>query len=191
MKSIFPMAAAGAGALLLAGSVAFAADRPAVHDITIQLPGGGVERVQYTGDVAPKIVFDAPAEPFWTVPTDWTRSFAAFDALDAAMDRQMDAMLRQVQALQAATVTNGALNNAALRDLPPGTSSYTWISTTNGVRSCTRTVQVRASENGGKPQVVSQTSGDCGGDHSAAPVAARPIQAKWNVAPGTKSNSLL
>ncbi len=181
MKSTLPVMAAGAGALLLASSVAWAAGWPAVHDITIQLPGGGVERVQYTGDIAPKIVFDT--EPFGTVPAAWRRSFAAFDALDAAMNRQMEAMLQQVRALQAA---NGGLNDAAPRALPPGTSSYSWIVTRNGARSCVRTIQVSAPENGGKPQVVSQTSGDCGDS-----AAARPIQAKWSAAPEAKNGSTL
>ncbi|MEI9988623.1 MAG: hypothetical protein WDM86_01175 [Rhizomicrobium sp.] len=185
MKSFLPVVAAGAGTLLLAGSVALAASRPAVHDITIPLPGGGVEHVQYTGDVAPKIVFDA--HPFfWTVPANRTRPFADFEALDAAMDRQMDAMLRQVQALQA---PNGGLNDAARRALPPGTSSSSWIVTTNGARSCVRTIQIRAPETGGKPQVVSQTSGDCG--DPAAPAAARPIQARWSAAPEPKGRSAL
>ncbi|MEI9996897.1 MAG: hypothetical protein WDM91_20050 [Rhizomicrobium sp.] len=181
MKSILPVVVAGAGALLLAGSVALAASRPAVHDITIQLPDGGVEHVQYTGDIAPKVVFDA--QPFGMVAADWTPSFAAFDALDAAMDRQMEAMLRQVRALQAA---NGGPNDAVLRALPPGTSSYSRIMTTNGARSCVRTIQVRAPESGGKPQVVSQTSGDCGDS-----AAARPIQAKWSAAPEAKNGSTL
>jgi hypothetical protein len=187
MKSIFPLVAAGAGALLLAGSVALAAGQPAVHDLTVQLPGGGVEHIRYTGKVAPKIVFDT--DPFWAVPVEWSRPFAVFDALDMAMDRQMDAMLRQATALQAAT--GSGLSEAGLRDLPPGTSSFTWISTTDGARSCTRTIQVNASDGGAKPQVISQTSGDCGDGHHAASGAIKPIQAKWDSATERAGRSAL
>lgn len=179
MKSIFPILAAGAGALLLAGSVALAASRPAVHDITVELPGGGMEHIQYTGNVAPRIVFGAPASLDWTMPAAWWPSFPAFDALDAAMDRQMNAMLQQARALETVTASGG-VNDAALRNLPPGTTSYTWISTSDGTHSCTRAIRVSASEDGVKPQVVSQTSGDCG--DGAAPRATKPIEAKWNAA---------
>ena len=47
-----------AGATIaVVGAVAYAADAPKVHVLTIPLPGGGVEQIRYTGDVAPKVVF--------------------------------------------------------------------------------------------------------------------------------------
>jgi hypothetical protein len=45
---------AGIAAVALAGSATWAADN--VHEMTVQLPDGGVEHITYTGNVAPKIV---------------------------------------------------------------------------------------------------------------------------------------
>src|ERR1700744_1980317 len=64
---------------------------PAVHQMTIQLPGGSTETIRYTGEAAPK---SAPVA-FRFEPTS-----AAFDRIAADMDRQMDALWQQAATLQ-------------------------------------------------------------------------------------------
>jgi hypothetical protein len=55
----------------------------------------------------------------------------------------------------------------ALRSLRPGTVSYSFVSTTNGGSTCSRSVQVTSLGSGQQPKVVSNSSGDCGEAPSA------------------------
>lgn len=157
----------GFAALALAGSTALAADKvTSLHAMTIRLPGGAIERIQYTGDVAPRV--DVRSDPFeerwpnaaifWSTPS----SFAALERYSAEMNRQMDLLFRQAQALALAPLPNpGSVTETGLRNLPPGTRSYTFASTFTGKGVCTQSVQITAPVNGGKPQIVSRKSGDC------------------------------
>jgi hypothetical protein len=176
---------AGGAAVVLAG-VAAAADAQAVHEFTVQLPGGGVEHVHYMGD-AKLVVVVLPADPFaaaFTQPFWPMRAFAAFDQMQAQMDRQMNAMLTEARSLQQAA--QSATLNASFGNLPRGSVEYTQISTWTGNGMCTRTVRMMEPQGGGKLQTVSSTSGNCG---SAAPSQAAPtaasnvIQAKATAAP--------
>ena len=138
---------------------------PAPHEITIQLPGGGTETIRYTGHVAPKVRFDGtPFAIAWLAPTafDFGPSFAAFDQVAADLDRQMSALWRQAQTM-ANWPANGGLSQAGLANLGPGTSAYTVVSQSFGNKVCTRVTEVTSSPNGGKPKVVSRTSGNCDG----------------------------
>jgi len=175
---------AGAAAAAFVGLTA-AASAQAVHEFTVQLPGGGIEHVRYTGDAKPVVVVlpaspfaAAFAQPFWP-------SFARFDQMQAQMDREMNAMLTEARAMQQAA-QSGTLN-ASFGNLPRGAVEYTQISTWNGHGMCTRTVRMTEPEAGGQLQTVSSTSGDCGSN--AAPTPAAPtaasnlIQAKATVAP--------
>jgi len=147
----------GAFALPAAGN-----DQP-THEMTIQLPDGGTETIRYTGDVAPKIHFvDAPFAIAWPAPVAFSfgPSFAAFDQIAADMDRQMNALWRQAQTM-ASWPTNGELSQAALQNLGPGGSAYTVVSESVGNNFCTRMTKITSSPNGGKPKVVSRTSGNC------------------------------
>ena len=157
---------AGFAALTLAGSVALAADKGTPrYEITIPLPGGGTEHIQYTGNVAPQVRFNSL--PFAVVWPDRTAfwvdpSFAAFDRMSAEMDRQIDALFQQTRSLTFAPMPDSqGLSEAALKSLPPGSSSYSWISTFTGDHVCTQMLQITAPVNGGKPEVVSNQSGDC------------------------------
>ena len=174
---------AGAAALALAGTTAIASAQ-AVHEIAVQLPGGGVEHIRYTGDAKPVVVMlpadpfaAAFAQPFWPM-----RSFAAFDQMQAQMDRQMNAMLTEARTMQAAA-QSGVLN-ASFGNLPRGTVEYTQISTWTGNGMCTRTVRMMEPQGGGKLQTVSSTSGDCAGNAPAAHApASNVIQAKATATP--------
>jgi hypothetical protein len=56
MRLIYSTLLAGAAALGLAAFAPPAAGKdPTVHQMTIQLPGGGSETIEYTGNIAPKV----------------------------------------------------------------------------------------------------------------------------------------
>jgi hypothetical protein len=138
---------------VLAGSAAIAAGAamtPAlaqdsqVHVLTMQLPGGGVEHIQYIGDVAPRVVL-MPAPAMVAVPMMAGDPFATLERISAMMDQQAAAMMRQVNAIPA---------------LPPGVNGYSFASTMSGSGVCTHSVRITFTGNG-KPQMVSSTSGDC------------------------------
>jgi hypothetical protein len=147
------------------------------HTVTVQLPGGGMETIAYSGKVAPKVSFRAipveslPASSFadpFAVSWNVFPSFAALDRISAAMDRQMDAMMHQAQMLSAG---GQPLSNAVLKGMPQG-SSFSMVSQTFSNGACVQTTRITQAPGQAKPQVVSQTSGNCGADsHSAAPAA--------------------
>ena len=174
---------AGAAALALAGTTAIASAQ-AVHQLTVQLPGGGVEHIRYTGDAKPVVVM-LPADPFaaaFAQPFWPSQAFAQMDQISAQMDRQMKAMLTEARAMQSAA-QSGVLN-ASFGNLPRGTVQYTQISTWTGNGMCTRTVRMMEPQSGGKLQTVSSTSGDCGNAPQAAPSAtSNVIQAKAAATP--------
>lgn len=126
----------GAGAIMLAGftSLAFAGS-PEYHVMNVQLPDGRIQQIRYTGDMPPAVVI-APVES----------PFAAMDRMMAAMDRQMNAMMRLASMPLSAP-------------FPGGVAGPVTVSAGSGI--CMRSVQVTYTGNG-QPQVVSQTSGDCG-----------------------------
>jgi len=164
MRSVRNALLAGAAALGIAGVGGLAlAAAPAFHEMTVQLPGGGAAHIRYTGDVAPKVTLVSGSAlrvsdfGFWNV----AYPFAEFDRISATMDRQINAMLAQAQAMQRVAISDG-LNEAVLKDVPPGTSSYSMVTTIGGNGFCSRSVQITSSQNGGKPKVVEHSSGDCG-----------------------------
>jgi hypothetical protein len=88
--------------------------------------------------------------------------FAEMERISAAMDRRMNQMLRNAEAMMALPDMNG-VNDISLQNAPPGTSSYSVVSTISGSHVCTRSVRITSPADGGKPQMVSQSSGDCAG----------------------------
>jgi hypothetical protein len=152
----------GTAALAVAG-VALAASRD-MHIMKVGLPDGSVARIEYAGDVAPKVTV-APASgavPIALLDAFDTAPFAAFDRIAASMDRDMDTMVHEIGALQPLlTPDAGKLDLAALSKLPPGTVSYRLVSTGNGNEMCSRRVDVTSYGPDQKPKVVSSSSGDC------------------------------
>ena len=153
---------AGIAALAVAGTALAATHNR--HVMKVDLPDGSVARIEYAGDVAPKISF-APASNF--VPVGWfdplpAAPFAMFDRIAADMDRQADMMMRQVSAppIQP-NPGNGKIDLAAFGTLPAGTVSYSFVSTGNGTGTCSRSVQFTAFGPGRQPKLVSTSSGAC------------------------------
>ncbi|HVW75002.1 MAG TPA: hypothetical protein VHC39_15305 [Rhizomicrobium sp.] len=166
---------AGATVIGLAGLAPTIARELDRHTVTVQLPGGGVETIEYSGKVAPKVSFRAnpvfgpvDASPIAFAPIGFP-SFAALDQISAQMDRQMNLMMHQAQML--AAMPQDQLFRATLNGVPQGaTFSMVSESSSNGV--CTHVTRITQGAGDAKPQVVSQTSGDCGqGAHSIAPTA--------------------
>ncbi len=162
LKAILAGAAVTIGIGAAAGP-ALARDGQA-HVLTVRLPDGGIEQIQYTGDVPPQVILaPAPAAlaaPVFAPQFSLGPSFAAMERIAAVMDQQAAAMMRQVSELP--MMTGGLVGG-----LPPGVSGYSMISTMAGNNVCTRSVQITFSGGNAQPRMVSHTSGNCGPDQGA------------------------
>jgi len=137
------------------------------HVLNIAMPDGTIQQIRYSGDTPPAVVFTpvsqaavpiAFGDPFNMAP------FAEFDRIAAAMDRQMDAMLRQASTMAAQPVgPDGKIDEAAFAKMPAGTVHYSFVSSSSGNGTCSRSVQVTSFGSNQQPKVVSQSSGDCAG----------------------------
>ena len=176
---------AGIATLALAGTAMAATAKD--HVLNITLPDGSIEQIHYTGDVAPRVALAPPREIAVPVMID---PFADFDRISAAMDRQMDAMLREASTMAARPVSpDGKIDMAAFGKMPAGTMHYSFVSTSNGSGTCSRSVQVTSFGPDQQPKVVSQSSGDCSAmgvqptpTSGAAPVAGKTLPVKQDVA---------
>jgi hypothetical protein len=166
---------AGTAAVLAVGVItpAMAGDGQ-VHVLTIQMPGGGVEQIEYTGDVAPQVVF-VPTSRMVVVPMMDLDPFATLNRISAMMDRQAAAMLREVEGLQ----------GGMLPGLPRGASGYSFVSTMSGSGVCTRSVRIIYNGGNAPPQMVSSSSGDCGSDHRPSEVTVPAPAGPPGHTPGT------
>ena len=156
---------AGLGAVMLTGAAA-AASRD-THILTVPLPDGSTAKIEYVGDVAPKVsITPAPMQAEFA-------PFGMFDRTMFDMDRQIDAMVRQMNDVAAHAAAGApAMNVAAYGNAPAGSSSVTIVTTSNGTQTCTRRTEVTSEGPGKAPKVLSSFSGDCGGSskQSASPV---------------------
>ena len=154
MRRVFAIALAGLGAATLA-SAAVAASRD-THTMTVPLPDGAVATIDYVGNVAPKVT---------VTPRPMAQIFSPFGLFDRSafdMERQIDAMMRQINAAAAHPAAGvPGLNVAAYGNAPAGSSSVTIVSTSNGANTCTRRTDVTSQGVGKAPKVVSSVSGDC------------------------------
>jgi hypothetical protein len=168
----------GATAIALAGSAGMAAARDLdTHVMTVEVPGGGAAEIRYTGDVPPQVVFNpAPAPLSALAPYGAffgpASPFAELGRISAAMDREAASLMRQAEMLtQTPAFTTNQPIQAVLGNMPPGATSYSMISTWSGNGVCTQSVEIITPTNGGKPRVVSHSSGNCG----SAPGTIGPI----------------
>ena len=166
MHKAYAIALAGLGAVMLTGAAA-AASRD-THTLNVPLPDGSIAKVEYIGNVAPRVtIATAPA----------ASPFAPFDLFDRSafdMSREIDAMMRDVDRItrQPLAGTQG-LNVASYANAPAGSSSVTIVSTSNGSETCTRRTDITSEGPGKAPKIVSSLSGNCSNVHSA-PKAANP-----------------
>jgi hypothetical protein len=154
MRKAIGLVLAGLGAAAITGAAAAASqDR---HTMTVPLPDGSTARIDYVGSIAPKVT---------VTPAPLSIGFPAFGMFDRSMfdmQRQIDAMMREIDRTAKLPVAGApGLNVAAYGNMPAGTSSVTVVSTSNGSRTCTRTTEVTSQGAGKAPKVVSSVSGDC------------------------------
>jgi hypothetical protein len=164
MRKARPIVLAGLGAAALAGA-ATAASRN-THILNVPLPDGSTARVEYVGDVPPKVT---------VTPRPFAPAFAPLGMFDGSMfdmQRQMDAMMRQVNDMAARAGANPGMNVAAYGTAPAGGTSVTVVTTSDGTKTCTRRTEVTSEAAGKAPKVVTSQSGDCG---SAPPSASTPL----------------
>ena len=156
----------GVAATSVAGLSGVAAARDLnTHVMTVEIPGGGVAEIRYTGDVPPQVVVSpAPAASALTPLGAFfgPSPFAELERISAMMDREAASLMRQAELLARAPALGGnQAIEAGLRSLPPGATSYTMVSTWSGNGVCSQSVEITSAANGGKPRVVSQSSGNC------------------------------
>jgi hypothetical protein len=169
---------AGATVIGLAGLAPTLARALDTHTVTVHVPGGGVETIEYTGNVAPKVSFQAipvmgsPEGSFIAFsPIDFP-SFALLDRISAAMDRQMDAMMHRADMLAAMPPVQPPIG-ATFNGLPRGATTFSMVSETSGNGVCTHMTRITQGPGDAEPHVAWQTSGDCGAygrgtEHTAA-----------------------
>jgi hypothetical protein len=149
--------AAGATAVLAIGAAAQAKQQHNAHVMSVQLPFGGVETIHYQGDVAPTVTTWSGFLPGSAAFDDPLLAGGSFARVSQAMDREMAALRKQIEALQrGAPASNGVFNAAA----GPG-GGY-----------CAETVQITQTGDG-PAHVVRHSYGDCGAATAGA-VQTRP-----------------
>lgn len=145
---------AGVACVALAGTVA-------ARTLTLQLPDGTTEQIDYAGDVAPRVSFTPPQ----TIDGAFgpNSPFALMQQISAQMDREADAMMRQMQAIAAQPLTGpGQPIEVDMTKLPPGTQSYSFVSTLSPNGVCSQSTEIVAKGPGQKPQVITHRAGHCG-----------------------------
>jgi hypothetical protein len=160
MRKAFGFVLAGLGAITLAGA-AVAASRD-THTLNVPLPDGSTARIDYVGNVAPKVtVMPAPVSQVIAPFGLFGRS--AFD-----VERQIDAMMREMNELATHPMGGAAgMNVAAYGNAPAGATSVTIESTSNGTQTCTRRTDVISQGPGKAPKVQSSVTGNCNGTTGA------------------------
>ena len=159
MRKAHAIILAGLGAVSLTGAAA----GQKTNTMSVPLGDGSVAKIDYVGDVPPKVTV-VPA-PFAGIAP-----FGFFDRSMIDMRRQMEAMIRRMNELggRSARGAGPAVHVADYGNLPAGSTSITVVSNSNGGRTCTRTTEVTSHGVGKPPKVVSNISGDCA---PAAPAA--------------------
>ena len=168
-----------AAAVLAAAGLARASagELAKTHILTVRLPDGSIEQIRYAGDRPPRISFSEEPAPLLSplfVSFGPDSPFAVLDRMSAEMDREAAALWNETARLSDfALWPSGALTEADFGALPPGARGVSIDSTLSGGHVCTRTFEYFASPQGGRPRVVTRTSGDCGPGHRRSPPSVR------------------
>jgi hypothetical protein len=168
MKTLHKVALA-AVATALAGTAIAAS--PKSHVMKVPLPDGSIAHVQYVGDVAPKVTVD----PAPLAPGPWLSgmmpSFANFDRMLDQMNRETQAMMRQVQEMKVQPGVPG-MNVASYGSMPADGDSVSIVSVSNGGGTCTRRTEVVSQGAGKPPKVTTSVTGNCGASAVPPPAPA-------------------
>ena len=188
MKILASTLLSGVASLALVGTVA-------AHTLTVQLPDGTTEHIDYAGDVAPQVSFVPNRAATSAAPQTITAQtideafgpnspFALMQQISAQMDRDADAMMRQMQQISAQPLAGPGQREGGqpiqidMTKLPPGTQSYSFVSTLSPSGACSQSTEIIAKGPGQKPQVITHRSGNCSGvtTAGAATTATTPDQ---------------
>jgi hypothetical protein len=186
MRKLRTAVLAGIATLGVAGTAMAASNDTRV--MAVGLPDGSVARIEYQGAVAPKVRIDPSAPALRIVPVRLAdpfdgAPFAMIDQIMADMDRQAAAMT--AAALQPIPAdAAGRPDLAAFGNLPAGTISYRFVSTSDGNRVCSRSWQVTSQGPQQPPKLISASSGDCAGDGNSSAGTASAAAAKTVAAGG-------
>lgn len=151
---------AGIAAVAVAGFSGWAhAQSAQLHTMTVRLPGGGIEQIEYTGNTPPQVSVSDNAAAVTAMPAMFGPNslFARMDRISAEMDRQAATLFRQTAAVVA---DPNLFTETNLADMPAGSRSYTFVSTASPSGVCEESMRITATGNGA-PQVVRHTSGNC------------------------------
>jgi hypothetical protein len=154
---------AGAAAIALVGVAGWAtAEIKNAHVLDVRLADGSVAHIHYVGDTPPTISFGpspllSPASNPFGPESPW----AALDRMSQAMDRQVDAMFRELATQPVPPLVGSGLTQVDVGKLPPGERGFTMVSTISGNGLCIRDVQYQSFGDGKPPKVVTRTSGSC------------------------------
>ena len=175
MRKLPAFALIGVAAAALAGS-AIAATAPKTHVMNVPLADGSTVRVEYVGDVAPKVtlapgMMASAADP-WAMPFP---AFAGFDRMMQQMQQQSRDMRRRAQDMARQPGAAGAAPYiASYGNLPAGETSTTVVSVSNNGVTCTRTTEVVSQGVGKPPKVTSNASGQCANEAQPPTRATHP-----------------
>jgi hypothetical protein len=162
MRIIPALFLAGFGSLALAGAAS-------ANSMTVRLPDGTVETIDYSGDVAPQVSFGPPpgatAMPFrGTTP----------DPVFAQMQQISDRMDRDMARFFDAAMRGGPLAAVDIDNLPAGVHSYSIVQTLTPNGVCTQSTEIVGGDQKARPQKISHVTGACGGAANNAAPATTP-----------------
>lgn len=173
-----------AGGLALVAGTAYAAGK--LNTMNVALPDGSVARIQYEGNVAPRVAI-VPVEAQAADP------FVEMQRMQAAMQARHEAIMRQVAEMQARTQAQVRQQVLAAQqgkggqpgqivvstNAPAGSYSFVSVSTTTSGNGCTQTIETRSDGTGAEPKITRTSSGDCSAvQKNAPPVPASAPPAK-------------
>jgi len=173
MRKLARLALGGAIALAAAGSAVAAAPDKKVMEVP--LPDGSTARIEYYGEIAPKVTIEP--RKAWAFPGDWmTGRFGPMmniDRIFEQMERQRDALLKQMRRMPRHGGGPGTIPKvASYGAAPAGTTSISVVSVSNGGGTCTRTTRMISQGDGKPPKVETQVSGNC----AASEAPAQPLE---------------
>lgn len=176
---IIPIALlAGVGSVALVGAAA--AQDLSAHRMTVRLPNGAIEQIQYSGDVAPRItiappgteapangteaaLFRAPDDGFGGLGFGPNSPFAAMEQISAEMNLQAANLLRQVDALAAQPMMGMPAPIAIdMTRLPRGAEGYSFTATITPNGACRQSMIVIGARPGQPPRVIRRSEASCG-----------------------------
>lgn len=161
-------------AIAVAGFCGLAMAADALHTMTVKSPGGGTVTIHYTGDVAPQVAF-APATQAAGL-AQFNSPFLMMDRIAAQMNRQMNEMIAQANAMMANAPDANSAVPAGFFNMPMNPGGLSAIANGSNGSFCMKSMEITSSGDGKAPHVVTHTAGNCGTDASPSKAPAHAVQ---------------